>query len=290
MNADLPQRVRTAAILIGGLLAIGLASLKFCFFRWVLFDSALAATVCAAYEYIAFSQPHTSRLQRVPQLLITVLPAILVFYGVSVLGLCERSGAVTPVFELSVLGFCVSVIAAGLAHLRARDATVSEITQNFGEKVIALVYLGFFSSFLLMLACEPSAFLLISWFITVVAVNDSAAYFGGRRFGRHLFAPVISPKKTIEGSVIGLVAGVMIGSGLAPVLLPNGNFTWGAVLAALVVCAAQLGDLVKSALKRLHNTKDSGTILPGHGGVLDRIDGLIGAAPVFFLLRDWFSG
>lgn len=290
MNADLRQRVQTAAALITGIVVVGISSLYYCFFHWLLFDCALAASLCAAYEYVAFSTPNSKPVQRVASLSIIIFPQLLVLYGVSVLGLCERSGAVTPVFELSVLGFALSVLVAGLLHLRGKNTTISEIAASFGEKMIVLVYLGFFSSFLLILACEPRAFLMVSWLITVVAVNDSAAYFGGRRFGRHLFAPIVSPKKTIEGSICGLSAGVFIGTLLAPLLLPYGNVAWGAVLAALVVAAAQLGDLVKSVLKRLHNTKDSGTILPGHGGVLDRIDGLIGAAPIFFLLRDWFAG
>jgi phosphatidate cytidylyltransferase len=117
----------------------------------------------------------------------------------------------------------------------------------------------------------------------VVWAGDSAAYFGGRTFGRHLLAPRVSPKKTVEGAIAGLL-GSVIGGTLIGLWRLGGP--WSALLAitALTAIAGQIGDLAESALKRSAGVKDSSSILPGHGGILDRLDSLLFAAPVFFWL------
>ena len=122
-----------------------------------------------------------------------------------------------------------------------------------------------------------------AWIITLVLVvwaYDTAAYFAGRRFGRHPFMHHISPSKTLEGVVGGRVAAIVVGGALLfafgrPVLA-------GAVFGLIVGAAAQAGDLVESMLKRSAGAKESGRIIPGHGGVLDRLDSFLFAAPVAF--------
>ncbi len=129
---------------------------------------------------------------------------------------------------------------------------------------------------------EHSGHMMLALF--VVWLGDTGAYFAGRAFGRHKLYELISPKKTIEGSIGGLVASC--GGALLAWYYLVPDITPGyAILVALVGGAvAQIGDLVESALKRACGVKDSGRILPGHGGFLDRMDGFIFAAPVFALL------
>jgi|UPI000368B313 phosphatidate cytidylyltransferase len=118
---------------------------------------------------------------------------------------------------------------------------------------------------------------------------DIAAYFTGKRFGKHKLCPAVSPGKTIEGVAGGLVLGVLAAASL---------WTWGldatwwqsASLAVLLVACAVLGDLNESALKRTIGVKDSGSILPGHGGILDRIDALLPAIPMVALVSPWWLG
>jgi phosphatidate cytidylyltransferase len=120
----------------------------------------------------------------------------------------------------------------------------------------------------------------------VVVLGDSAAYYAGRTFGRHRMAPVISPKKTWEGAVAGWLAAVL--SALVFSAWHLDRLDWRLVaLCAVTSVVAQLGDLAESVLKRGAGIKDSGNLLPGHGGVLDRVDALLFAAPVYALGLAW---
>ena len=130
----------------------------------------------------------------------------------------------------------------------------------------------------------------VLFLLMLIWVADIGAYFAGRRWGRRKLAPTISPNKTLEGAVGGLVAGLAValafgsfaGAGLAqlPAL---------ALVAAATVLASILGDLIESLLKRQAGVKDSGDLIPGHGGVLDRIDGVLAALPVFAIGKDIFG-
>jgi len=128
------------------------------------------------------------------------------------------------------------------------------------------------------------------WLLTALAIvwaADSGAYFAGRHFGRHKLAPRISPNKTIEGLLGGMLAGLAVAAAL-------GLFAGASVaqlpallgVAAVTVLASVLGDLFESLLKRQAGAKDSGNVIPGHGGVLDRVDGVLAALPVFVLGKE----
>jgi phosphatidate cytidylyltransferase len=114
-------------------------------------------------------------------------------------------------------------------------------------------------------------------------VSDSGAYFAGRFFGRHLLFPSISPKKTIEGSVGGLLATMLV-VGFVSLQFLDFNVAKAAVIGAGVSIFSQSGDLFESALKRILDVKDLGHFLPGHGGILDRIDSLLFTAPAVYYI------
>lgn len=126
--------------------------------------------------------------------------------------------------------------------------------------------------------------------LALVWAADIAAYFGGRAWGRHRLAPALSPGKTWEGFVAGLAGALAVGTVAGVWLLspPRPWLGW-LVLCLLTATSSVVGDLSESLLKRLAGVKDSGTLLPGHGGVLDRIDSLIAAAPVFAVGMCWLG-
>jgi phosphatidate cytidylyltransferase len=122
--------------------------------------------------------------------------------------------------------------------------------------------------------------------IATVAVSDTAQYYAGRTFGRRPLAPARSPKKTQEGALGGLIIAPAFLVAAGAYWLPAYPWWWHASLGVFIVVAGIIGDLFESMLKRAADMKDSGTLIPGHGGVLDRIDALLFAAPVFyFFLR-----
>jgi phosphatidate cytidylyltransferase len=142
----------------------------------------------------------------------------------------------------------------------------------------AIVYCGFTLGFLVLLPRE-----LILLLFGVIWVGDSAAYYGGRAFGRHLLAPKISPKKTVEGGIAGLAGSMLVG-GIAGVFFLGEPWLSVTLISGATAIMGQIGDLAESAMKRSAGVKDSSSILPGHGGILDRLDSLFFAAPVFY----WF--
>ena len=148
----------------------------------------------------------------------------------------------------------------------------------------AFVLVGICAPQLIVISSLPCGINLFWWLVGVVALNDAGAYFAGKYLGKHKMAPALSPNKTIEGSVagyiIGVAAGVLLGHAILGDLLSSAGF---AFVAFVVVVSAQAADLSKSYLKRLRGVKDTGAFFPGHGGVLDRFDGMIGAAPAVVL-------
>lgn len=125
--------------------------------------------------------------------------------------------------------------------------------------------------------------LRVVWLILIVALCDMGAYFGGRIFGKTPFSPT-SPKKTLEGVIIGLAVAIVVGS-IAGILMLNTHFLLAIVLSLFVAVCGVFGDLYESYLKRRAEVKDSGSILPGHGGILDRFDAvLFGAVGMHFFL------
>lgn len=128
-----------------------------------------------------------------------------------------------------------------------------------------------------------------TWLLLMVAVSDSAQYYSGRAFGRHKLAPTVSPSKTIEGAVGGVVIATAVGALTAPSVVSGLTIAGAVGLTLAIVLAGIIGDLFESLLKRSAGVKDSSQLIPGHGGILDRIDSHLFAAPVFYLVLRFLS-
>ncbi|WP_309070316.1 phosphatidate cytidylyltransferase [Arthrobacter sp.] len=160
----------------------------------------------------------------------------------------------------------------------APDAARSIMAGTF-----VLLWVPFLLSFAMLLLQEPSGSIKVATLLLLVVANDTFGYLVGAFFGKHAMAPRISPKKSWEGFG-GSIGGAMIVGVLAVVLLLDRPWWVGICLAVAVVAAATAGDLAESMIKRELGVKDMSSILPGHGGVMDRLDSIVFASPVAFLL------
>ena len=151
--------------------------------------------------------------------------------------------------------------------------------------ILGAMYIGIGFSYMLQTRLVDQGLQLTLLVLLATWASDSGAYFTGRLFGKHKLWPEISPKKTIEGSIGGIILAVIVSylyNIFAEITDHGLLIIWAAILIAVI---GQIGDLVESALKRKKNVKDSGMLLPGHGGVLDRFDSLIYVFPILHLLQ-----
>jgi phosphatidate cytidylyltransferase len=226
-------------------------------------------------------------------------------------------GAVStgPTPQLSALKFIVGLgFACAFAPfffltIAMRGADLKTGYPAAAASAFAFVYIAAPLAMLAQLRQQVAGAFLLLYLLLVVWAGDIFAYFIGRSLGRHLMSPRISPKKTWEGAGASLVASLAVGIVLFTYALPISSFLlrsgmierrdglfglekpdlWPIILLTIVLnIAAQLGDLVESLIKRGAGAKDSGTILPGHGGMFDRIDALLFAAPVLWLYASAF--
>lgn len=225
---------------------------------WWLFVLVALGSVVALHEFYAMARP--------------LRPLVLAGYAGAIAALV---GAKLGGVEWMLGGFLSTLVLAFLFFLVA--TTRAPATAAISSTVFGAAWIGFGLGFLLLLRAVPDGRLAAFTVIIAVWVDDTAAYLIGRAVGRHKFSPAISPAKTWEGFVAGTAAGVFA----VFVSLYHQDFLSIAdsiVLGVVVTVAAALGDLFESAFKRDLEVKDSGRLLAGHGGVLDRLDAHLFAA------------
>jgi phosphatidate cytidylyltransferase len=173
-----------------------------------------------------------------------------------------------------------ATVVGGLVIALVADGDLTGAVQRLGLTVLGVVYVGFFTAHAIVLHGRGSGWRWVLFTIFVAMGSDSGGYFAGRAWGRRKLAPRVSPAKTVEGAA-GAVVGAVVVAGVCRLVFftPLGTMET-LVLAAVLSVLAQLGDLGESALKRAFGAKDSGWIIPGHGGILDRLDSLV--FPVVF--------
>lgn len=164
------------------------------------------------------------------------------------------------------------------------DSSVWEIVY---KQIVGIIYIPLFLSYIVLLRNTDNGELWIFLLLIVVFLGDTGAYYLGSYFGKHKLCPAVSPNKTIEGALGGLAASLVSGALIKHFFLSL--LPWGLSLLFFlsIGIAGQVGDLFESQIKRVAHIKDSGAILPGHGGVLDRIDALLFAAPVAYIFKEY---
>lgn len=202
--------------------------------------------------------------------------------GVAVIAAVHFAFFIGVLYILSVHLIVCSILAV-LRFKEAHDAPQVAVKLVFGTLYIAVLF-----SFLVFLRNDIDGVLWVSLLLWVIALGDIGAYYVGSYLGRHKLCPSVSPKKTVEGALGGLGAN-LVAVWLFNLLFASGSLpmTGLAVFAILVGASGQVGDLFESLFKRVADIKDSGGLLPGHGGFLDRVDALLFGAPVAVLLKEY---
>jgi len=260
----LRKRIATAAVLVPLLVA----SILFSAGRprgWpFLLLCAVAAALCADEGFRMFLRGGRDRAGGVAL-------AVLVFF----------SAALLPV-AVGVPALLVCVLLA-VFHALPGASDPSEKARRAATLSLGAVYVGGLLSMYPRTLLLPRGEHWVLLGILAVAAGDTMAYFTGRAVGRRKLAPSISPNKTVEGAVGGLLGSVGCSVLYAHGFLPGVPAGYAAAAGAAVGAFGQAGDLFESLLKRAAGVKDSGTILPGHGGILDRADGILAAGPALYL-------
>jgi phosphatidate cytidylyltransferase len=205
---------------------------------------------------------------------IPVLPLLVGDLGILVSAYVAGMEGLFVAFVLTVGGIVVWRVLDGSGPRAVRDATAG---------VFAAAYLPLMAGFVMLMLAEEDGALRVALFILLCVANDTGGYVVGVLIGRHPLAPSVSPKKTWEGLLGSIVLASVVGV-LGVHFLLDGDPALGALLGVATVAVATLGDLGESMIKRDLELKDMGTLLPGHGGILDRIDSMLLAAPVVYLL------
>jgi phosphatidate cytidylyltransferase len=235
---------------------------------------AFLAVVVVAVTYGAWE---LRRAVRTKGINVPLVPLVLGSVGMLVSAYLRGAEALVITLGLTVVGLLVWRVADGIAGA-VRDLGASTLIAFYP------VFLGGFAS--MMLAADDGRQRIIV-FVLVTVFSDIGGYAVGVKLGRHPMAPSLSPKKSWEGFAGSVVTCAVVGAVSLPLLL--GGLWWaGAILGAVAAAAATLGDLIESSIKRDLGIKDMGTLLPGHGGLMDRLDSLVVVAPVAWALLLWF--
>ncbi len=209
---------------------------------------------------------------------VPLVPLVLGSIGMISAAYLRGAEALVVTFGLTVVGMLVWRVADGLLGA-ARDLAASALVAFYP------VFLGGFAA--LMLASPNDGRQRIITFVLVTVFSDIGGYVVGVRFGKHPMAPSLSPKKSWEGFAGSVATCAVVGAISLPLLL-DGAWWAGAALGTVAAAAATTGDLIESSIKRDLGIKDMGTLLPGHGGLMDRLDSLVVVAPVAWALLLWF--
>jgi phosphatidate cytidylyltransferase len=242
---------------------------------WLITAATAAIAMLACWEFLALANASGAQT---PRVLVLFLVGVLFFF------IFRRSDVLAPLLSASAL--LILIVASFRSPL-------PRVLLDTSASVFSLLYIGLSLTTIPLISQQEDGPALLIFLFFAVWSGDIAALYIGRRFGRRKLAPDISPNKTWLGSVASVLGSVLVvwllllfagflqRHGIELLQYPGTVQHW-LWLAVLLNMAAQVGDLVESAVKRGAGVKDSGTLLPGHGGVLDRIDALLLAAPVLW--------
>jgi phosphatidate cytidylyltransferase len=184
--------------------------------------------------------------------------------------------------DVVLMAAFIGVMAVTLARWRGEGNVLGVASASLFPALYLGLPIGAMIALREQLGREALALLMLT-----IVVSDTAQYYSGRAFGRRLLAPAISPKKTVAGAIGGFVFGALllavVGAWWLPTVPPVIRFLMGGAVVGMGI----IGDLFESMLKRSAEVKDSSALIPGHGGILDRIDALLFAAPIYYIMLQW---
>jgi phosphatidate cytidylyltransferase len=236
---------------------------------WLLFAAGLLLVVLGARELMTLARASELEIVELPSLMAAAL-------AMSVVTVPDAGGRLLDVV------FMATLLGVGMVTLGAWRGGPHALA-SVSASVFPAVYLGLPIGALVAIRRLGGARALFLLMLTII-VSDSMQYYSGRLFGRRPLAPIVSPKKTIEGALGGFVFGTAAFTIIGAWWLPQMPIALRAGLGVAIVALGIAGDLFESMLKRSANVKDSSSLIPGHGGILDRIDALLFAAPVYYIV------
>jgi phosphatidate cytidylyltransferase len=250
---------------------------------WIFVGIAVLALAAALFEFYSL----TKKLELKADAAVGYLGAT----ALTVAFIFDAPVAAPDLLLLTLAAFIIVVLVTQTFRFQ-KDFT--KMLAGAGVTLLGVLYIAFLGGFLIAtrVSFEYRPFLsthLLGFFFLVLMGSDTGAYFAGRAFGKHKLAPTISPGKTIEGLIGGLVAAAAFGALATFSFFPELPYQYSIPLAVVMAGVGVLGDLAESAMKRGSKTKDAANILPGHGGLLDRLDSLLLNAPIlYYFARIYF--
>jgi len=263
-RASLTKRVINSFLIVT---LVGLVI--FLFPNWIFSLLASFMVAIALFEFVNMAEKKGVFVYKYFTIIVGSLIPVMVYFQMGTEGY----------FTLEPFLIVITCLFLFVLQFTRRDA--SNAITSIAVTMFGLLYIAWFFSFFVKLKFLPYGSLLVAFLILVTKMGDVGAYFIGNAFGKHRLIPRISPNKTVEGTIGGLVASV-VAALLSKLYLPGFHYLHLMALGILLGILAQVGDLAESVLKRDCEIKDSGTNLSGFGGMLDLIDSLLFTAPIFY--------
>ena len=195
--------------------------------------------------------------------------------------------------DLLILTLALFLIGVLISQTFRFQKDFSKMLTGMGVTILGVLYVAFLGGFLISMRVGFEQFPglstdLLSFFFLVIFGSDAGAYFAGKAFGKHKLAPAISPGKTVEGLIGGIISAAAFAALATFWFFPELPYQISIPLAVILAAVGVLGDLAESAMKRGSKTKDAATLLPGHGGLLDRLDSLLLGAPLLYYFARYY--
>jgi phosphatidate cytidylyltransferase len=235
--------------------------------RWLFYLLLFLVSSLCLHEFFRLTSPKLPRPPRAAAFLFC-------FFFLAVLS----RGSILLAFAL----LCFTTMSCLTFYLFSDPELRKKVIEDTATVALGFLYIGLPLSLLVLVDRAPRGNLWIFFLLAIIFLGDTAALYCGRLLGKHKLYLTVSPGKTWEGAVGGFVTSVLAGVFFSQIFDLHPSVSTIAVVSGVIAIAGQVGDLVESMIKRNYGVKDSGKILPGHGGVLDRVDALLFAIPVFY--------
>lgn len=230
------------------------------------FFAIVVLTICLAlFEYYKITIGYDKVFLVAGTLLGAIIPFVIYLFG-----------------HKGFSGYLIFAVFFIFLYALFRHNLPAPVTTRVGAGVLGIIYIAFPVSHLILIRDLEQGRFWVLFLVCIIAANDTFAYYAGKGFGKHKLSPVVSPKKTVEGALGGLIGGLAVAAAFQYFFVLHISLKEISVLAISIGILGQLSDLFESLIKRSAGVKDSGSILPGHGGALDRIDSLIFPIPFLY--------